>query len=50
MEWTEVAGVVGAMPGVDSREFWVFMVDEPVLLVDEGLWCALRAIVKGSKH
>ena len=50
VEWTEVAGVVRAMAGVDSRESSISLVDEVVLFVDEGLWCALRAMVKGSKH
>jgi hypothetical protein len=36
VEWAEVAGVVGAMSGVDSRDSRISL-DEAVLFVDEGL-------------
>ena len=45
MEWTEVAGVVGAIPGVDSRDSSISL-EDPVLFVDEGLWCVLRGILE----
>lgn len=50
VEWTEVAGVVGAMAGVDSRDSSMSLVEKAVLFVDEGLLCAFRAIVKDSKY
>jgi hypothetical protein len=43
VEWTEVAGVVGAIAGVDSRDSSISF-DEPVLFVDDGLSRVLRGI------